>query len=212
MGRRRRRRRRKGNERRMGTGGRSGGEVGREGAGTRREGSGGGGTVHVGIVQQRQGDVGERALLLTAARGGRDLSAGGRARGNTTSTRHRDSPPRAPRRLGRRRALPQSRALVGVAGARSRPRPAARARNSVSRFLSSSPRRLALDPLPRTTGSVPAAQVALAGVELARHRFEGRQVLYLGRLRLDAAWRSVFSTLLEPRGPQVPSEELASSR
>ena len=73
---------------------------------------------------------GRACAFAPAARGGRDLSAGGRARGNTTSTRHRDSPPRAPRRLGRRRALPQSRALVGVAGARSRPRPAARARTA----------------------------------------------------------------------------------
>ena len=62
------------------------------------------------------------------------------------------------------------------------------------------------DPLPRMRERA-RGQVALAGVELARHRFEGRQVLYLGRLRLDAAWQLGVQQLLEPRGPQVPSEE-----
>lgn len=62
------------------------------------------------------------------------------------------------------------------------------------------------DPLPRMRERA-RGQVALAGVELACHRFEGRQVLYLGRLRLDAAWQLGVQQLLEPRGPQVPSEE-----
>ena len=99
---------------------------------------------------------GRACAFAPAARGGRDLSAGGRARGNTTSTRHRDSPPRAPRRLGRRRALPQSRALVGVAGARSRPRPAARARTA-SAASCVPPRRLAspFRPAPAHAGACP---------------------------------------------------------